>query len=432
VSLPLGCAHLPADQVVADDRLLTLPDEGAETLEAAQWIDNEVGPVAPPGDGAASNRARLLVADDNADMREYLVRLLSPRWEVEAVADGEAALESALRQPPDLVLSDVMMPRMDGVTLLRRLREASSTATIPVVLLSARAGEEAIVAGLETGADDYLVKPFSARELISRVANHLELARMRMMAANALRELAETRATLLHDLAARNQELEAFSYSVSHDLRSPLRAIDGFSKILLAEYADELPADAQQCLQHVGEGVRRMNELIEDLLRLARASRGELAREPVQLSALAHKVVAALRQRDPGRDVRVSITDGLTTNADSRLLEIVLENLIGNAWKFTARQDAPLIEIGCERQSGGDVFFVRDNGAGFDMEQARKLFAPFQRLHTDAEYQGTGLGLVTVQRIVTRHGGRIFPVAAVGEGATFYFTLAQGDQPIAG
>lgn len=433
VSIPSGTAHLPADQITAGDSLTFSHAELCNVLEASQWLQPQE--VNTETSASASNesrltpnsaRARLLVADDNADMREYLVRLLSPRWEVETVGDGEDAIASALRQPPDLVLSDVMMPRMDGVTLLRTLRGDPRTSTIPFMLLSARAGEEAIVAGLETGADDYLIKPFSARELISRVGTHLELARMRRVAAEAAQELAETRAALLQDLQSKNQELEAFSYSVSHDLRGPLRAIDGFSKILLTEYALELPPDAQQCLQHVCDGVRRMSELINDLLRLSQASQGVLAQDTVNMSLLAQKVVAELYRRDPQRSILVNIGDGLEVRGDSRLLEIVWENLIGNAWKFTAKRDEPRIEIGMEYQGTENVFFVRDNGAGFDMANAHRLFAPFQRLHADAQFQGTGIGLATVHRVITRHGGRIWAAAAIDQGATIYFTLGAG------
>jgi signal transduction histidine kinase len=425
VSIPRGKAHLPEDQIAAGDSLTFSHAEFADVLEASQWrgLQEFKAETSTP---ANNDRARLLVADDNADMREYLVRLLSPRWEVEAVGDGEEAVASALRRPPNLVLSDVMMPRMDGVTLLRTLRGDPRTSTIPFMLLSARAGEDAIVAGLETGADDYLIKPFSARELISRVGTHLELARVRRVAAEAAQELADTRAALLQDLQSKNQELEAFSYSVSHDLRGPLRAIDGFSKILLTEYAPELPPDAQQCLQHVCDGVRRMSELINDLLRLSQASQGVLAQDTVNMSLLAQKVVAELCRRDPQRSVQVSIGDGLEACGDGRLLEIVLDNLIGNAWKFTAKRDEPRIEIGMEYQGAENVFFVRDNGAGFDMANAHRLFAPFQRLHADAQFQGTGIGLATVHRVITRHGGRIWVAAAIDQGATIYFTLDAG------
>jgi len=425
VSIPLGCAHLPADQIVTDSHASQAPAVGE--LEAAPWVKAVSGMRVPSdvGDVAEGNgnRARVLVADDNPDMREYLVRLLSSRWDVEVVVDGEDALTSALRRPPDLVLSDVMMPRRDGVALLQALREHPATATIPVVLLSARAGEEAIVAGLETGADDYLVKPFSARELITRVGTHLELSRVRHAAADAARELAETRAALLQDLEYKNQELEAFSYTVSHDLRAPLRAIEGFSQILLTEHLAELSPDAQRHLRFVSDGTQRMSQLINDLLNLSRVSRAHLAREVVDLSKLARNVVVELRHRDPRRSVLVEVADGLRAMGDSGLLAVVLENLIGNAWKFTAHRGEPRIEIGQELQDGEEVFFVRDNGAGFDMAHAAKLFTPFQRLHSDEQFQGTGIGLATVHRVVTRHGGRVWATGAVNQGATIYFTL---------
>jgi len=433
VSIPLGRGHLPADQIVTDSHFSANVASVAGKLEAAPWVKAVSGMRVPSdvGDPAESSdtRARVLVADDNPDMREYLVRLLSSRWDVEAVVDGEDALTSALRRPPDLVLSDVMMPRRDGVALLQALREHPATATIPVVLLSARAGEEAIVAGLETGADDYLIKPFSARELITRVGTHLELSRVRHAAADAARELAETRAALLQDLEYKNQELEAFSYTVSHDLRAPLRAIEGFSQILLTEHLAELPPDAQRHLRFVSDGVQRMNQLINDLLNLSRVSRAHLAREVVDLSKLARNVVVELRHRDPLRSVRVEVADGLRAMGDPGLLEVVLENLIGNAWKFTAHRDEPRIEIGRELQDGEEVFFVRDNGAGFDMAHAAKLFTPFQRLHSDEQFQGTGIGLATVHRVVTRHGGRVWGTGAVDQGATIYFTL--GGQSVA-
>lgn len=425
VSISLGCAHLPADQIAADDHHSA--SSAVDELDVSPWVKAVSGmrvpsDVAPPVE-SNGHRARVLVADDNPDMREYLVRLLSSHWEVEAVVDGEDALTSALRHPPDLVLSDVMMPRRDGVALLQALREHPTTATIPVVLLSARAGEDAIVAGLETGADDYLIKPFSARELITRVGTHLELSRMRRAAAEAARELAETREALLQDLEYKNQELEAFSYSVSHDLRAPVRAIEGFSQILLTEHLAELSPEAQRHLHFVGEGARRMSQLISDLLKLSRASRAHLARDVVDLSTLARRVVVELRHRNPLRSVHGEVADGLEAYGDPGLLAVVLENLIGNAWKFTAHNGEPRIEIGRELQDGEEVFFVRDNGAGFDMAQAAKLFTPFQRLHSDEQFQGTGIGLATVHRVVTRHGGRVWAMGAVDRGATIYFTL---------
>ncbi|GAB3347444.1 ATP-binding protein [Lysobacter tyrosinilyticus] len=426
VSIPTGCAHLPVEQIGPGDQLSNL-DAASEERQISSWakaIDRRV-PIDvrdEPATGPA--RLRVLVADDNPDMREYLARLLAPHWEVEVVVDGEDALTSVLRRPPDLVLSDVMMPRRDGVALLRALRDDARTAMIPVILLSARAGEEAVVAGLETGADDYLVKPFSARELLSRVGTHLDLARVRRTAIEAARELAETRALLLDDLELKNQELEAFTYAVSHDLRGPLRTIDGFSQALQDEYADTLDVQAHDYLRWVRAGTRRMAQLIEDLLALSRATRSPVRMRPVALSQLAHTVVANLRRRDPKHAGVVEIAEGLNAQGDPDLLMIVLENLIGNAWKFSAKQAAPRITIGCTNDVDPVTYFIQDNGAGFDMAQAEKLFVPFQRLHDASEFEGTGIGLTTVQRVINRHGGQIWAKGVVGEGATFYFTLS--------
>jgi signal transduction histidine kinase len=225
------------------------------------------------------------------------------------------------------------------------------------------------------------------------------------------------------DLAAANKELEAFSYSVSHDLRAPLRAIDGFSKVLLTHYASSLDDRGRHYLARVRAGTQRMSELIDDLLALARLSRKELVRRPVDVSELAQEVAAELARREPSRRTTVSVEGGLTTHADPQLLTIVLENLLGNAWKFTGKAESGRIDVG--RHGGGSetVFKVRDNGAGFDMAYADKLFGAFQRLHLDSDFEGTGIGLVTVQRIVSRHGGRVWAEGEVGKGATFYFTL---------
>ena len=221
-------------------------------------------------------------------------------------------------------------------------------------------------------------------------------------------------------LEAANEELEAFSYSVAHDLRAPLRAIQGFSQALLEDYASLVDEKGQGYLRRVSAGALRMSELIDDLLTLSRISRAPLSRAPVDLTAIA-KDVAAHFERD--RAIGVTVADGMTANADARLMRIVFENLLGNAWKFTANAAKPTVEVGVETVEDAPAFFVRDNGAGFDEAYASKLFAPFQRLHSDKEFAGTGIGLATVQRIVRRHGGRAWARAAVGEGATFYFTL---------
>jgi len=224
-------------------------------------------------------------------------------------------------------------------------------------------------------------------------------------------------------LEATNRELDAFAYSVSHDLRAPLRAIDGFSEALLDEYQDRLNEEGKTYLRYLQEGSREMSDLIDGLLKLSRSTRGGIAPEPVDLSALAATVSEALRKAAPERRVEVTIAPDVMAVADPRLLRVVMENLLGNAWKYTGRTAEPRIEFGVEDQEGQSVYFIRDNGSGFDMDYADKLFLPFQRLHDVSEFAGIGIGLATVERIIRRHEGRIWARGAVGEGATFYFTL---------
>jgi light-regulated signal transduction histidine kinase (bacteriophytochrome) len=220
-----------------------------------------------------------------------------------------------------------------------------------------------------------------------------------------------------------NQELEAFSYSVAHDLRAPLRGMNGFAQVLLDAYQDKLDAEGQDWLQEILLNARKMGELIDGLLSLARVTRSELKPEHVDLSAVAHETAARLTASEPDRPVQMTVQQHLRAHVDSRLARALLENLLSNALKFTSRVSAACIEVGAIDKEGSYTFFVRDNGAGFDMAFASKLFTPFQRLHTVEEFPGTGIGLATVQRIVHRHGGRIWAEGAVGVGATFYFTF---------
>lgn len=224
-------------------------------------------------------------------------------------------------------------------------------------------------------------------------------------------------------LEAANKELEAFSYSVSHDLRAPLRSIDGFSQALLEDYTDKLDAEGKDHLQRVRAAAQRMGQLIDDLLNLSRVTRSEMHREPVDLSALVRTIVADLRKREPDRQVILVIAEGLVVKGDANLLRLVLENLLSNAWKFTGHRACARIEFGVIQRNGIPTYFVRDDGVGFDMAYVGKLFGAFQRLHDRSQFQGTGIGLVTVQRIIHRHGGHIWAEAAVEQGATFYFTV---------
>jgi PAS domain S-box-containing protein len=224
-------------------------------------------------------------------------------------------------------------------------------------------------------------------------------------------------------LVAANRELEAFSYSVSHDLRAPLRAIDGFSQALEEDCAERLDETGRRHLERIRSAARYMGQLIDALLRLSRVARMELRRSAMDLSGLARMVARDLEERDSGRKVEFAIAGGVRATGDANLLRVVLENLLGNAWKFTAKRKDARIEFGVETGSGEPVYRVRDNGAGFDMKYAGKLFGPFQRLHSASEFPGTGIGLATVQRVVHRHGGRVWAESAAGQGTTIRFTL---------
>ena len=221
-----------------------------------------------------------------------------------------------------------------------------------------------------------------------------------------------------------NRELEAFSYSVSHDLRSPLRSISGFIQLLAEEYKGQFDEQASFYFNRVRSETERMGGLIDNLMRLAKFARVELNRAPVDLSAAAEEEIARLRAAEPERKVEVKIEPGLKANGDPGLLRVVLDNLLANAWKFSSKRDGAVIEFGAQKNPDGtSAFFVRDNGAGFDPRNAAKLFAPFQRLHRPEDFPGSGIGLATVQRIIHRHGGRIWAEAQPEKGATFFFTL---------
>ncbi|GGF13171.1 hypothetical protein GCM10011611_18600 [Aliidongia dinghuensis] len=226
------------------------------------------------------------------------------------------------------------------------------------------------------------------------------------------------------ELATVNHELEAFVYSVSHDLRAPLRHMDGFSQALVEDYGDKLDDGAKNFLSRIRNASVRMGRLIDDLLELSRVSRGQFEHADVDLSAIAQQIVDTLRQGEPARTVAVDIAPGAMAWASGRLMAVALENLLGNAWKFTAKNPAARISFGIAEQRGRPAYFVRDNGVGFDMAYVHKLFAPFQRLHRNEEFEGTGIGLATVSRIIHRHGGEVWIEAAVGQGTTVYFTLS--------
>jgi signal transduction histidine kinase len=410
VELPKGFAHLPPEAVVHDVKADYSPAKAAFAREAEHWSSSKPLQNTSGKESATSSpKARILLVDDNADLRDYMSGLLREHYTVTTANDGVEAFEAIQSELPDIVLSDVMMPRLNGMELVQTLRASAKTVNLPIILLSARAGGEAAIEGLDAGSDDYLTKPFTAQELLARVRAHLRLAQLRRSWAA--------------DLELANRELDAFSYSVSHDLRAPLRAIEGFGRMMLEEDAEQLGAEGRQRLDFVLDGVKRMSQLIEDLLYLAKVTQGEPRRARFDLSALVRIVASQLNETERGRRVDLHILDDVWVDADPKLIQIVLENLLRNAWKFTAKREVAQIEFGASTKLEETCYFVRDNGAGFDMAFASKLFGVFQRLHSASEFEGTGIGLATVKRIIGRHGGRIWATGERGVGATFYFTL---------
>ena len=399
-------------------------------------------PVRAPATGgiqSLSGPKRILAVDDSPTYLHGLADALKGEgYEVILAPSGEEALELLAVQQVDCILLDLMMPGLTGQETCARIKAAPAVREIPLIMLTALEDRDAMIQGLSAGADDYISKSSDMAVLKARVRAQIrrkqfedENRRVReelldkefeASEARAASELAQTKLVLVEELERKNRELEAFSYSVSHDLRAPLRAIDGFSRILVEHCGDAIDAKGRDYLSRIRTSATRMGELIDDLLELSRVGRAEIRREAVNLSALTRDVADILNSRAE-RPVDVHIGDHIMADADPRLVRIVLENLLANCWKFTARTARPEVRFEQLAHGAETVFAVRDNGAGFDNAHAGKLFRAFQRLHSESEYAGTGIGLATVQRILERHGGRIWAEGAVGTGAAFYFTL---------
>jgi signal transduction histidine kinase len=375
--------------------------------------------------GLPESTVTILLVDDDPTKRFALKTVLAPLGEaVVEAASGADALRQLLRQEFAVILLDVRMPIMDGFDTAHLIRQRPRSAVTPIIFVTALdKAETDMERGYELGAVDFVFAPVVPAILRAKVGVFVDLYRAQQELRRyrtQLEELVEERTTAL---TAINRELEAFSYSVSHDLRAPLLAFDGLSQALLEDYGSRLDTRATDYLQRMRGASERMVSVFDGLQALFRVTGGEIRRERVDVSQLASEIVEELVVSSPARDVIINVAPALTVSADARLVRILLGNLINNAWKFTSKKAEATIEIGCEDVQGEERLYVRDNGVGFDMLYAHKLFGAFQRLHSQSEFPGVGIGLATVRRIVNRHGGRCWAEGAVGEGATFYFVL---------
>lgn len=376
-------------------------------------------------------------------------------------SNAEEAYEVALREKPELIISDIVMPGMNGYDFCRKIKSTENMSNIPVILLTSLQDPHDIIKGLQAGADNFITKPYDEKYLFSRI-QYLLINRDIRFAGSAEMvielvfrgqkyqinsdkkqildlllsvyeaaiqrndELIAIKAQLEianESLKQANQDLDAFSRTVSHDLKSPLNGVIGFSDLLLNDKDYEINEEASKLLKIINESAWSMSTLIQDLLQFAKSGKVEIEQEPVNLSQIATTIIKKVLERDPSRKVKVTIEPDLQAKADAKMIQVVLDNLLGNAFKYSGLKEESEITFGKKDYYGHDLFFVQDNGAGFDMNKSEKLFQPFERLHSAQEFKGTGVGLSTVQRIIEKHGGQIWAESEVGKGATFFFTL---------
>ena len=431
ISIPTGKAHLPPDRIGAV-RTLGSTGLGGEAYveEVLKWLPSsetrfEHLPAVPSPPGVG--RARVLLADDNADMREYLRRLLASSYEVEAVGDGEAALGLARDQDFDLVLSDVMMPKLDGFGLLKALRGNERTQTIPVILLSARAGEESRVEGMGAGADDYLVKPFSARELLARVESHLNLQRVRREVEQTLLEMMEREQKARASAEVANRVKDDFLAMLSHELRTPLNAIIGWSHLLKKGMLNE--KDRARGIDVIDRNAAAQRAIIDELLDVSRIVTGKLKLEtkPVELAGVIESAIDAIRPAAEAKEIEIVTSldrsAGLV-NGEAVRLQQVIWNLLSNAVKFTPKQGR--LEVELKTAGTNAKVVIKDSGEGIEPEFLPFIFDRFRQADSSAKrvHGGLGLGLSIVHSLVEMHEGEIHAASdGKGKGATFTLTL---------
>jgi signal transduction histidine kinase len=362
--------------------------------------------------------ARILIVDgEECQMKALRDTLRGHGYETVGFTSAKAGLAAVRESKFDLLLCDLMMPGMDGLSLLRSAIEIDPD--LAGVIMTGQGTIETAVEAMKTGALDYILKPFQLNAVLPVLSRALAIRRLRLENAELQRRIQQH----ADELQQANQELESFTHSISHDLRAPLRAIGGFSNILIRDFGPQLPGEAQRLLNVVVSSATQMTQMIDGLLKFCRLARQAPSMQSVDLTALARETANNLRGEINDNQVEVKIGDLPPCTGDPALLQQVLTNLLSNALKFTGHTQKPCVEIGCQPGTREHIYFVRDNGVGFDMLYAENLFGVFKRLHPEEQFEGHGVGLSIVQRIIQRHGGRVWAEAEVDKGATFFFTL---------
>jgi signal transduction histidine kinase len=362
---------------------------------------------------------RVLLVDDSPDMLHFLVDQLRGAYNISLAKNGEEGIAQARSEHPDLIISDIMMPIKDGYQLCLELKADPQTATIPIILLTARGSLSDKIEGLEQGADDYLTKPFNQEELRARVLSLLHKRRLQKEIETAHRVLEEK----VEDLTRSNEGLSALKYAVSHTLRAPLRAIDGFAAILSNGRENPLNPEGRHCLDVIRENIDRMNQLIAGLTHFSQVGDQAMVAGTVDMEALARSAADALKSAEPARTLEITLHSLPPALGDRALLHHVWTNLLENAVKYTRSRTTARIEVWADAEGDQTRYCVRDNGVGFDNRFVGQLFKISQRLHAPEAFEGTGVGLALVQRIIHRHGGQVGAEGTINEGATFHFTL---------
>jgi signal transduction histidine kinase len=366
-------------------------------------------------------KPKILIVDDKPENLVALeVTLKNLDVQLVKATSGNDALRATLYHDFALALLDVQMPEMDGYELAGILREEEKTSDLPFIFISAVYTDNLnVFKGYEKGAFSFITKPFDQDILINKVKFFIEKYQQEI----AVRQLNEDLKTKNFELELTNKELESFTYSVSHDLKGPLRAMDGYAAILKEEYEKVLNDEGKRLLSNIRRNAQNMARLIDSLLDLSRLGKKEIVKKMVDMNRLVEEALEELNPKDANGNLQVKVSDLPAVNGDVNLLKRVFVNLLSNAIKYSRKKEKPVVEVGAEVKNGEYIYYVKDNGAGFDSKYKEKLFGVFQRLHKASEFEGTGIGLAIVHRIISRSGGSVWAEGEVNKGASFYFSL---------